>query len=216
LHIAGAQQTPQVNIQTPSHITNDPLQLVPLPVGYPSQHGPSLASGSVNDSHYLMPPTPASPAFFTTPDSSGASTTSSPEPSSPRQKRRQLSTPYARPKASQRSTPGSSMEPTDAVALDNARNGVRRFVKGNPHAIEPDIGDPAAITIIGSCQSLGTYGKSLYSVFFFSSRSGKKRFTCHECGHVDARFSRALRHQRQEHFGHYPYLCQGGVGHPAW
>ena len=109
------------------------------------------------------------------------------------------------------------MEPTDAAALDNAREGVRQFDKDNPHAIELDVGDPVAMAIIGSNHSLGIPGKLVYSVFFFSSlsRSGKNWFIGYNCGHVDARFSRAVRHQRQEHFGHYPYLCQGDTGRPA-
>ena len=179
-------------------------------------------SGPTTDSHLSIPRTPASPIYISTPDSSGASSSTSPEtnalsiPSS-RKKRLQRSAPYARPCTSgQQTNSGSSMGDMDAVALENARVRVRQYVKDHPHAIEPCIGDPIANAIIGSTPRLGTPGKSLYSVFFSSSRNGKPRFTCLECAHVDGRFSRAARHQRQDHFGHYPFPCDGGVGHPAW
>ena len=166
--------------------------------------------------------TPASPVYLSTPGSSDASSSTSPEtngvhiPSS-RKKRLQRSAPYARPCTSgQQTNPGSSMEDMNVVALENARMRVRQYVKDHPHVIEPCIGDPAAKAIIGSTPRLGTPGKSLYGAFFHSSRGGKPRFTCHECAHVDGRFSRAARHQRQDHFGHYPFPCEGGVGHPAW
>jgi hypothetical protein len=127
-------------------------------------------------------------------------------PDLPRRKRRLPSAPHA----------FSSMDPTDATALCHIRNGVGQFVEDHPHEIEPFIGEAAATAIIGPNSRLGTCGESLYSVFFSSSHSGKPQFTCYDCGHVDARISRALRHQRQDHFGHYPYPCQGGAGHPAW
>jgi hypothetical protein len=82
----------------------------------------------------------------------------------------------------------------------------------NPHAVEPSVGDPAAIAITGG---LGVPGRSVYSAFFSGPR-GKSPFTCYECGRTEARFLRAVRHQRQEHFQHYPFRCQGGAGHPAW
>jgi hypothetical protein len=195
------------------------------PAGCPNLQRSPLSSayaGPVYDSRLLVPPTPASPSFVSTPGSSGVSTSASPETRcvdipAPRKKRPQRSAPYARPSArGQRSISGSSIESTDAVALDNIRKGARQFVRDNPHVIEPCIGDPAAMAIIGSNHRLGTPGKSIYSVFFSSSRSGKPRFTCYDCGHVDARVSRALRHQRQDHFGHYPYPCEGSADHPAW
>ena len=56
----------------------------------------------------------------------------------------QLFAPYARPSASpQRSMPGSSMEPADTVALDNAGEGVEQFSRDHPYTIEPPVGDPA-------------------------------------------------------------------------
>ena len=180
-------------------------------------------SSSTIDLQLPIPPTPASSVYVSTPGNSGVSPSTSPETSSvpipsPRKKRLQRSAPYDRPStSSQQTDPGSSMEDTDAVALENARKGVRHFVKAHPHVLEPCIGDPVAKAIIGSNPRLGTPGKSIYTVFFYSSRSGDKlQFNCHDCAHVDARFSRALRHQRQDHFNHYPFPCQGDTDHPAW
>jgi hypothetical protein len=124
---------------------------------------------------------------------------------------------YDRPIArGQRSISVSSMESTDAMARVDVRNGVRQFVRDNPHVMEPCIGEPVAMAITGSNSRLGTPGESLYSVFFSSSRSGESPFTCHDCGRVDASVSHALGHQRKDHFSHYPFPCQGGAGHPAW
>jgi hypothetical protein len=211
LHIAVAEHPPQlrVNIRTP----------VPSSAGCVSLPGSPLASADVGpacNSHLSVPPTPTSMTYASTPSTSSASTRTSPEATSVaipsrKQKRVQRSVPYARPSAL-----GSPMGSTDTLALENARKGVLQFVKDHPHVIEPCIGDPAAMAITGSNPKLGTPGKSLYTLFFFSSRSVKRKFTCYDCGHVDARFSRALRHQRQDHFGHYPFPCQGGAGHPAW
>ena len=163
-----------------------------------------------------MPLTPPWLGYLTTSDSLGDSSPGSasiPIPPSPRKKHQQRSGSYARSRAG--STLVSSTDPGDAVTLDSARVGLRRWIKENPHAIEPSIGSSAAAAIIGSNLRLGTLGRSLYSAFF-SSRSGKHPFTCHECGHEEGRFSRAVRHQRQEHFWHYPFQCQGGSGHSAW
>ena len=179
-------------------------------------------SGPTIDSHLPIPLTPASSVHVSTPGSSGVSSSTSPETSSvpiplPRKKRLQRFTPYDHPStSSQQTDPGSPMEDTDAVALEKARKGIRQFVKAHPNVLEPCIGDPAAKAIIGSTARLGTPGKSIYSILFMSSRSSKPRFTCYECAHVDTRFNRAARHQRQDHFGHYPFPCQGGAGHPAW
>ncbi len=213
--IAVAPHTSQANVEMP----------VPSPAGSPSLQGSPLVSPdayAVYDLHQSSPPTPTSSTCVSTPGSSGVSTSTSLERSSaattlPR-KKRLCSAPYARPTASaQRSIQRSPMDPTDAVARDNVRKGIQQFVTDHPHAIEPCIGDPAAMDIVGSNPRLGTPGKSIYTVFFFSSRSGRKpRFNCHDCPHTDARFSRGLRHQRQEHFGHYPFPCQGGTSHPAW
>jgi len=186
------------------------------PVGCASVQGSppdSAYAGPAYDLDFSVPPTPASMSYVSTPGTSSTSTSTSPEANnvaipSRKKKRVQRSVPYARPNAL-----GS---PTDIVELENVRKGVRQLVKDHPHAIEPRIGDPAATAIIGSNPKLGTAGKSIYTIFFFSGRTAKPQFTCHECGHVDARFSRALRHQRQDHFGHYPFPCQGGTGHPTW
>jgi len=165
--------------------------------------------------HFHAPPTPRSLGYITTPDSlddGSPGTASLPIPSSPRKKRRQRSGRYVRFSPSYAgSTLGSS---TNAGDVDIAREGLRRWLKKNPHDLEPSIGNPAATAIIGSNLRLGTPGRSLYSALF-SSRSGKQPFTCYECGHEEGRFSRAVRHQRQEHFGHYPFPCQGGSGHSA-
>ena len=179
-------------------------------------------SGPIIDSYLPVPPTPASSAYVSTPGSSGVSSSTSPETSSlsfpsPRKKRLQRPAPYDRPNTGcQPTDPGSSMGATNAVVLENARKGIRQFVKAHPHVLEPCIGEPAANAILGATLRLGTPGKSLYSALFVSGRSGKPRFTCYECGHVDTRFNRAARHQRQDHFGHYPFPCQGAAGHPAW
>ena len=192
--------------------------------GYPLNGDLSMPNWYTNDAtlsnahaHISGPEidSPASPVYVSTPGSSGASSSTSPEANSvsipsPRKKRPQRFAPYERPSTS------SQMEDTDAVALENARQGVRRFVKAHPGVLEPCIGEPAAKAIVGSITRLGTPGKSIYSVFFMSSRSGKPRFTCYECAHIDTRFNRAARHQRQDHFGHYPFPCPGGEGHPAW
>lgn len=214
-YIAAAQHWSQVNIEPP----------VLSPAGSPSLQGSPLVSSDAYtpyDLHLPLPPTPASSTGVSTPASSGISTSTSPERSSvatplPR-KKRPCSVPYVRPTASaQRSIQRSFMDPTDAIARNNIRKGVQQFVTDHPHVVEPCIGDQAAVDIVGSNPRLGTFGKSIYTVFFFSSRSGRKvQFKCHECGHVDARFSRALRHQRQFHFSHNPFPCQGGAGHPAW
>ena len=181
------------------------------------------AQARLSGPHFPLSLTPSSPAYLTTPGSSGASTSSSPEgtnisipASSPRKNRLRSSAPYSPPSSSsRRSGPHSSIEPHDAVALENARKGVREFVRNKPHAVEPSIGDPAATALIRSVPRLGMPGKTVYSAFF-SSRNGKSPFTCNECGRVEKRFSRAVRHQRQEHFAHYPFQCEGGLGHPAW
>ena len=61
------------------------------------------------------------------------------------EKRLQRSAMYACPSASpQRSMSGSSMEPTDEVALYNAREGVRQLARDHTHSFQPPIGDPAA------------------------------------------------------------------------
>ena len=213
--IAAAQHRSQANIEMP----------VPSPAGSPSLQGsPPVSSDAYTpyDLHLSLPPTPASSTSVSTPASSATSTSTSPERSSvatplPR-KKRPCSVPYARPTASaQRSIQRSFMDPTDAVARDIIRKGVQQFVTDHPHVIEPFIGDQAAMDIVGSNPRLGTPGKSIYTIFFFSSGSGRKlRFNCHDCGHVDARASRALRHQRQFHFGHNPFPCQGGAGHSVW
>ena len=168
------------------------------------------------DSQLPVPLTPLSLGYLTTPDSLGDSSpgnTSIPIPPSPRKKRRQRSAPYSRSHAGSTSVP--STDSGDAVALDSARVGLQQWVKANPHAVEPSIGSSAATAIIGSNPRLGTLGRSLYCAFF-SNRRGKHPFTCYECGHEEGRFSRAVRHQRQEHFGHYPFQCQGGSSHSAW
>ena len=168
------------------------------------------------DSQLPVPLTPLSLGYLTTPDSLGDSSPGSasiPIPPSPRKRCRQRSAPYSRSRAE--STLVLSTDPGTAVALDSARVGLRLWIEANTNAIEPSIGSSAAAAIIGSNAGLGTPGRSLYSAFF-SSRSGKHPFTCYECGHEEGRFSRAVRHQRQEHFGHYPFPCQGGSGHSAW
>jgi len=216
MHVDIAQHAPQLNIResdTPSSL----FPIIPSPAAHPRLQRPSVAStrGPPYDAHFPMPPTPVS--HITTPEFSGASSSGSesPRPSVPASSSRKKR-PYTRPSPSgTRSVLGSPMEPELAAALDNAREGVQRFVKENPHTVEPPIGNRAATAIMGSDSRLGTPGKSLYSAFFSSSH-GKPPFTCYECGHVETRFSRAVRHQRQEHFEHYPYLCQGGSGHPAW
>lgn len=193
------------------------------PAGCPSlqRFPPSSAHAApVYEPHLPLPPTPASPTYVSTPGSSRGSTSTTPRTSCiaippPRKKRLQRSVPYARPNAPS-SIPGSSVEPTDAVALENARKGILQFVTDHPHQCEPCIGEPAAMAIVGSNPRLGTPGKSVYSLFFSYSRGRNPRFTCLDCGHVDKRVSRAVRHQRQEHFGHYPFPCQGDAGHPAW
>lgn len=210
--IAAAQRMPQ-NFQTS----------VPSPAGCPSlQMFPSASAHAAPayESHLPLPPTPASPTYVSTPGSSRGSTSTTPRTSCiaippPRKKRLQRSVPYARPDAPS-SIPGSSVEPTDAVALENARKGVLQFVTDHPRIIEPSIGELAALAIVGSNPRLGTPGKSVYSVFFSSSRGRNPRFTCLDCGKKDKRVSRAVRHQRQEHFGHYPFPCQGDASHPAW
>ena len=199
---------------------------IPSPTGCPTLQESAYTSSHTDtayDSQLPLPPTaPASPTAVSTPGSSGVSTSTSPERHTVATplptKRRLRSAPYARPTTSDhRSIQCSPVDPTGAVALDHVRNRVQQFITDHPHAIEPCIGDPAAVDIIGSNPRLGTPGKSIYTVFFYSSRSGGKlRFNCHDCTHVDARFSRALRHQRQDHFRHSPFPCQGGTGHPAW
>ena len=222
LHIGRPQDAPYLNIQqtgTPSSFNG--ILSPPVP-SYPSLQGPCLVnanarpSSPADDSHFPLPPTPVSPAYLITPNGSGSSTDSSPGiliPSLPRKRRRQRGMPYARPSPNcVGATLGSFTEPY-AVTLDNARKAVREWVKTNPHSVEPLVGHAAAIAIVGAHLRMGTAGKSLYSVFFSNS---KPPFMCYECGHLEQRFSRAVRHQRQEHFGHYPFLCQGGSGHPAW
>ena len=217
VHIAVAEHPPQVNTRTS----------VPPPTGCPSLPGSPLGSahaGPAYDSPLSVPPTPASTTYLSTPSDTGASTSTSLETSSAaipsrRKRRLQRSAPYAHPSASgEGSISGSSSEATDAMALSSIRKGVQQFVMDHPYVIEPCLGEPAAMTIIGSNPGLGTpgNGKSIYSVFFSSSHGRKPRFVCYECGHVDGRVSRALRHQRQEHFSHCPFPCQGGAGHPAW
>ena len=116
-----------------------------------------------------MAPTPASTVYVSTPGSSSASTSTSPEtrgvPGSSLRSKRLRSAPCARPTASgQRSIQSSPMGPTNTVTLDSVRQSVRQFFTAQPHVIEPCIGDPAAMDIIWSNTRLGTPGKSLYSV----------------------------------------------------
>ena len=183
----------------------------------PNAHAHISRRPSIGTSPYRVHRHPQS---VSTPGSSGASTSTSPETNSasippPRKKRLQRSAPYARPgTSSQPINQGSSMEDTDAVALENARKGVRQFVKAQPHVLEPCIGDPAAKAIIGSTPRLGTPGKSPYSVFF--GPVVVARFTCYKCAHIDTKFNRAARQQHQDHSGHYPFPYQGGGEHPAW
>ena len=115
-----------------------------------------------------------------------------------------------------RDVQSSLMDPMDAVALGNVRKAVQQFTTDHPHVIEPCIGDLAAMDIIGSNTISGIHGESIYSVFFFSDCSDYPRFTCYECGHVGTKLPRAVRHQRQAHFGHFPFPCKGGADHPAW
>jgi hypothetical protein len=198
------------------------LPFVP-PSPYPGLQGSSLVSAHarpsspVYDSNVPVSPTPLSPTYLTTPGSSGVSTSSSPDrssvsipSSSSRRKRLQSRTPNVPPQ-SKRSTLRSAEETKDGVALDNVRKYVRKFVKEHPVSIEPSIGDPA-MGSISLNSKFGAPGKSLYSAFF----STKPPFTCYECGCVERRYSRAVRHQRQEHFMHFPFACPGGRGHPAW
>lgn len=202
------------------------LMPVPAPAGCPSLQGSALASPHADTAyglHLPSPSPPASPTNVSTPGSSGASTSTSPErhtEATPLPRERRLrSAPYTRPTTSDhRSNQSSPMDPMGAAALDRVKKRVQQLIKAHPHAIEPCIGDPAANAIIGSTPlRLGTPGKSIYTMFFYSSRSGNRlRFNCRICVHVDARFSRALRHQRQDHFDHSPFQCQGGTGHPSW
>ncbi len=75
------------------------------------------------------------------------------------EKRLQRSAPYARPSASpQRSMPSSSMKPTYAVALVNAREALRQFARDHLHTIDTPIGDPASTPV-----NDGTAGEHAYA-----------------------------------------------------
>ena len=190
-----------MNIRTPSSNADHLLLFVPSQAGGPSLQGYPLAiayarmSGSAHDSHFPMPPTTS---ILNLPldlylrsvyeQQSGKHERwllpLRQERSDYRALRRMLVS-----TSGQRSIPGSSMEPTVAAAIDNARESVQKFVRDHLHAIEPCIGDPAAMAIIGSNPRLGTHGKPLYSAFFFT-RSGKlPSSTFYNSRHVDAPFS---------------------------
>ena len=214
-----AEHTPQLDIRavsTPSSTAHHLSPFTPSPPDYPDLQGSFVTSPQARlfDPQSPLPPIPLFPAYLMTPGSSGASTSSSPEgtnssipASSPRRNRLQSSAPYTPPSSSsRRSGPRWARGSNDAVALEAARESVREFVKYNPQAVEPVIGDPAATALVGSVPE-GVPGKTVYSAFF-SSQTGKSPFTCYECGRVEKRFLRAVRHQRQEHFGHYPFQCE--------
>jgi hypothetical protein len=156
-------------------------------------------------------------AVITNPGSSGVPTNGSADrasifilASSFRRKRLQSRAPNAPPE-SKRSGLRSAGETKDGVTLDDVGKYARQFVKGHPVSVEPSIGD-LAMGIISLNSKFGAPGKSLYSAFF----SSKPPFTCYECGCVERRHSQAIRHQRQEHFLHFPFACPGGRGHPVW
>jgi len=135
MHVDIVQHAPQLNTResgTPSSL----FPIVPFPDGHPRLQPPSVTStrGPAYDAHSSMPPSPVS--YITTPEFSGASssgpesTRSSVHASSPRRKR-----PYTPSPSGTRSVLGLSIEHELAVALDNAREGIRQFVKDNPHTV---------------------------------------------------------------------------------
>jgi hypothetical protein len=189
---------------------------------HPSTQAPNTPSSTA---HHLLPFVPSlSTTYATTLGSSVASTSGNPEstasPIRPLRRERGNGEVLRRtlvpgPRSQSQSwaiCPAGFSGANDAAALDKVRVCMQEFVRENPHALGPSVGDPAAISITGG---LGVPGRSVYSAFL-SSPSDKPPFTCYECGRTGAHFSRAVRHQRQEHFRHYPFRCQGGAGHPTW